>query len=182
MSLKQFQILKIVSAMIIAGLVSYSIVIENYLIPIICVATAWVVLFWARSKVTDIVADERDYEVGGHAARWSIMIFSWISVIAMFVLLYEKALNPVFEVVAYVLAYSVCGLMLLYSLLFNYYGRISLIRHKNLYVIVGIILLAIFVVAGLRLFTGEDGWICDNGQWVEHGHPETPMPTTICQK
>jgi hypothetical protein len=111
-----------------------------------------------------------------------MIIFSWISVIAMFVLLYEKALNPIFETVAYILAYSVCSLMLLYSLLFNYYDRISMIRHKNLYVVAGIILLAIFVVAGLRLFTSEDGWICDNGQWVEHGHPETPTPTTICRK
>lgn len=35
----------------------------------------------------------------------------------------------------------------------------------------------------LRLFVGggEDTWICQNGQWVEHGHPSASMPTKPCQ-
>lgn len=49
-----------------------------------------------------------------------------------------------------------------------------------------IILLAIIiiggVVLGLRLISGEDDWICDNGKWVKHGNPSSPMPTKPCDK
>ncbi len=47
-----------------------------------------------------------------------------------------------------------------------------------------IILLVIIVVAigaVLVLLRGnEDNWICQNGQWVKHGNPSKPMPTTLC--
>ena len=26
----------------------------------------------------------------------------------------------------------------------------------------------------------EDTWICDNGIWVEHGHPSSPKPAELC--
>ena len=48
-----------------------------------------------------------------------------------------------------------------------------------------IILLVILVVAigaVLVLLRGsEDDWICQNGQWVKHGNPSKPMPTTLCE-
>lgn len=28
----------------------------------------------------------------------------------------------------------------------------------------------------------EDNWICKSGQWVKHGNPSNPKPTTICGK
>ncbi|MFA5270400.1 MAG: DUF2178 domain-containing protein [Patescibacteria group bacterium] len=182
MSLKQFQTLKMVSAIIVGILVGYSITVENYLIPLISVTVLSVILFWARGRVKEVIADERDYETGGHAARWAIQIFSWVAIVTMFVLLYEKALNPVFEVVAYVLAYSVCGLMLLYSLLFRYYNRIRLMPTKTYYLVVGVVIILAFILMGLRFFSGEDDWVCQNGQWVEHGHPDAPMPTAVCQQ
>ena len=48
---------------------------------------------------------------------------------------------------------------------------------------IGIFILVIVFVAGvIRLFSGEDDWICDKqGEWVEHGHPNTPKPTTPCK-
>jgi len=48
-----------------------------------------------------------------------------------------------------------------------------------------LIILAIAVVAGLaifgvRLWSGEDDWICDDGQWVKHGNPSAAKPTEGC--
>lgn len=182
MSLKQFQVLKLAAVIILGALVGYSVTINSYLIPLISFTLAIVILFWARSLVKEVVADERDYEVGGHAARWAMQIFSWAATIAMFVLLYEKAANPIFETAAYVLGYSVCGLLLLYALLFRYYNRIRLMKNKGYYLVFGLILVIIFIIAGLRLFTGEDTWICQNGQVVAHGHPSSPAPVDICHK
>ena len=48
-----------------------------------------------------------------------------------------------------------------------------------------IILLAVLVIAigaVLILLRGdEDNWICQNSQWVKHGNPSKPMPTTLCE-
>jgi len=32
----------------------------------------------------------------------------------------------------------------------------------------------------VRIITGEDSWICDNGEWVKHGYPISPKPTSEC--
>src|SRR4030042_1102539 len=52
---------------------------------------------------------------------------------------------------------------------------------KKALIIIAIIVIAAAVVIGLRLFSGdEDTWLCQNGQWVKHGNPNAPMPTTGC--
>jgi hypothetical protein len=48
-----------------------------------------------------------------------------------------------------------------------------------------IIVILFFIVGawlGLRFIIGgpEDTWICDNEQWVKHGNPRDPMPTSGC--
>ena len=35
---------------------------------------------------------------------------------------------------------------------------------------------------GTRFWSGEDTWICQNGEWVKHGNPSAPMPTEPCGK
>ncbi|MFA5777541.1 MAG: Gmad2 immunoglobulin-like domain-containing protein [Parcubacteria group bacterium] len=43
-----------------------------------------------------------------------------------------------------------------------------------------IILLAGAVLLGIRFFSGEDNWICQNGEWIKHGNPNAEKPTTGC--
>jgi len=47
-----------------------------------------------------------------------------------------------------------------------------------------IIALAIVFIAiiALRLFTPEDTWVCQKGEWVAHGQPSTTKPITQCLK
>ena len=51
-------------------------------------------------------------------------------------------------------------------------------------IITGLIIIAIIFVAGVlivRLISPEDNWICNSlGQWVKHGNPNMPVPTTGC--
>jgi hypothetical protein len=58
-------------------------------------------------------------------------------------------------------------------------------KDKVLATVIGISLavIAVFscVVAARFLFGGpEDDWICANGQWIMHGKPSAPKPTTPC--
>jgi hypothetical protein len=50
---------------------------------------------------------------------------------------------------------------------------------------IALILTIFFVIAAcvlaLRFFSGdEDTWICQNGQWVKHGNPSKPQPSSSC--
>ncbi len=38
------------------------------------------------------------------------------------------------------------------------------------------ILILVLLVAGIRFFSGEDGWMCNNGEWIKHGNPSAPAP------
>jgi len=51
---------------------------------------------------------------------------------------------------------------------------------KILLIIVIAVIILGAVILGLRFLTDEDTWLCQNGQWVKHGNPSAPMPTTLC--
>jgi len=40
---------------------------------------------------------------------------------------------------------------------------------------------AFLVVGFIRLLSGEDNWICQDGKWVKHGHPSSSMPLEQCK-
>lgn len=182
MTLKKFKIIKIVVVVLLAILVSQSVALHNYILPIIGIASAMMVLFYLRSKLkNEVVADERDYKMGGDSARWSIQIFSIFAVIVMIILYAKQDLNPSFLPIAVTLAYSVCFLMILYSLIFHFFNKIVFMKSKKIYAIIGIIIILIVAFLGLRLLSGEDDWMCQGGQWVKHGSPSFPAPSVECK-
>ncbi len=45
-----------------------------------------------------------------------------------------------------------------------------------------LVILVVAIGAVLVLLRGnEDDWICQDSQWVKHGNPSKPMPTTLCE-
>ena len=50
-------------------------------------------------------------------------------------------------------------------------------RKRNLILIILAVLLFVFI---LRLFSDEDTWICKDGEWIKHGNPNAPQPTSTC--
>lgn len=51
---------------------------------------------------------------------------------------------------------------------------------KIIYVILIVIVVIGVVIFGIRFLSGEDNWICDNGEWVKHGNPDAAKPTEPC--
>ncbi|MFA5022404.1 MAG: DUF2178 domain-containing protein [Patescibacteria group bacterium] len=181
MTLKQYQWLRMTIAVILAIIFSQAIIFRNYLIPIAAITLAFLVLILAKKKVKGVIADERDYAIGGKAALLTIQVYSWLAVIAMFILYAQKDLNPAYEPIALTLAYSTCLLMITYGLIFRYYDKINFLDKKVIYTILIILVFVAVVIFGIRLFSGEDDWLCQNGQWVQHGHPDFPQPTRECK-
>ncbi|MBD3311771.1 MAG: hypothetical protein GF349_04765 [Candidatus Magasanikbacteria bacterium] len=50
-----------------------------------------------------------------------------------------------------------------------------------LFIFIGLALSIIFIIS-LRMLTPEDNWICVEGEWIEHGSPDTPKPLTGCDE
>ncbi len=45
---------------------------------------------------------------------------------------------------------------------------------------IGLVVILLLVFGFLLLKGNEDTWICEDGQWVKHGNPKSPMPTKEC--
>jgi uncharacterized membrane protein len=176
MKIKTFKTIKLIMIIISAMVFSEAIILKNYYIPIAVIIIIALVLFILRRQVKEIIADERDFALAGKAGMIATQFFSWVAVIVMFILYAQRDYNPYYEPVGAALAFSVCFLMLVYVLAYYY-----LSGAKPLKIIVSLILTIIIVLAGIRFFSGEDDWICQNGSWIKHGNPDFPAPITECK-
>src|SRR3989339_545958 len=127
------------------------------------------------------ISHQRDQMSGGKSALLAIQIYSWIAVVSMLLLYSLQDYNPNYEAVALTLAFSTCILMLVYSAIFYYYNKMKLTNRKTLYLIVVVIIFLFLSIFTFRVFSGEDSWMCENGEWIEHGHPSFPAPNKECK-
>lgn len=123
MTQKSFKIIKIITAFFLAAIMAQAVIFNNYIIAALAIAAAVAVIFISRGKVEGVLADERDNEISGKAARLSLSIFSVVGAVATFIFTSLRDTNFVYEVAGSVLAYSVCALLLLYSLIFAFYEK-----------------------------------------------------------
>jgi uncharacterized membrane protein len=183
MTAKRYKIYRIFIAAALGAIFSASIVAGNFVVPIISLATSVGLILMLKRNVKEVLEDERDYEIGGRAARYALGIYSYLMLIVIFMLFLGRANNPGFETIASILAYSVCGLVILFSFIFKYLQSDSpLNKNRTVLVFLGILAALFLVIFNIRLFSAEDGWICQDGQWVEHGDPDSPKPDKPCVK
>lgn len=100
---------------------------------------------------------------------------SWCFVAAGIVILAEAYFLAETPVLVLGSLFIAAGLPILYSFLLF---KKSLYLMRFVYALFIGLVLAVF---GLRLAAGEDNWICRQGQWVQHGHPNAAKPTTPCR-
>lgn len=179
LSLKNYHKIRIGLVIVMSIIFSQSITFGNYIIPIFTMIIGSLILLFLRRKVTEIIADERDYEIWWKAALLAIQVFSWFAAISMFVLYALKNINPSYEPIAFTLAMSTCLLMLIYWFIFRFYNRVTNFDYK---LILSWIILSIVLIATVLTFSWEDDWICNNWEWIKHGNPQFPKPSIACEK
>jgi uncharacterized membrane protein len=146
LTLKQYNRVKLIVVFILAFSISQLMVFKNFFIPVILVLLSSLFLFYLRRRVNGVIVDERDYATGGKSALLAIQIYSWISVICIFVFFSLSLSNPIYENIAITLAFSVCILMLLYSLIFQYYNKINFFDKRLIYVFTVLVLFVFFAI------------------------------------
>ena len=181
MSLKNYQKIKLVIVFVLAISISQSVVLGNYILPIMLMVIASLLLYYLRSQLKEVLADERDLQMAGKAATASIQIFGWLAVIGMFILYSQKMINPFYEIIASTLSYSVLFLFFIYALIYRYYNKLKFFKQKSSYLALIFVLILFLVVFGIRLFSGEDNWVCQNGSWQKHGQPSFSAPDKECK-
>lgn len=181
MTLKEYQKIRLVMIVAMSMVFSQAIIYKNYLIPITVLVAGSLSFMYLRRQVEGVMADERDYAVGGKAALLAMQVYSWLAVLAMFIFYGLRDINPFYEAIGMTLAFSTCLLMLTYAVIFRYYERINLTDKKLIYTIFVLVLFLGMFIVSVRLFSGEDNWICENGQWIKHGSPSYPAPSVKCE-
>lgn len=189
MTLKKYNKYRMAVVMLLAFGISISVSTGNYLLPIVAMVLGWLILYNLRQQVDGVIADECDYALAGKSARYTITAVSVLLALGCFVLMNFAKGNHELYNLAMISSYLVCGIMLLNSAIF-YYLKLKMKTEKRsfkswiktfgIYFIIAGIFAAIFTIGSLRLISGEDDWICDNGQWVKHGQPSAPQPTETC--
>ncbi len=159
---------------------SQAVIFNSMTIPVISAIIGVLILLILRRRVKEIIADERDWAVGGKSAMLTLQIYSWIAVVGTLMLYANRGMNPSYEPIAVTLAFSTCFLIILYSVIFKYHDKFKFSENKVLYAVIGGIAVIVLLVFGMRLLSGEDGWRCEQGAWVKHGQPSFPAPQAKC--
>jgi uncharacterized membrane protein len=123
MTLKKYKRIKLAFVFGLALVFSQTIYLKNYLIPIALMIVSSLILMLLRRRVKGVIADERDYALAGRAAIWAIQIYGWLAASGMFIFYSLRDSNVIYEPIAMTLAFSTCGLMIMYALLFRYLNR-----------------------------------------------------------
>ncbi len=76
-----------------------------------------------RSRIKEVVADERDERVSERAAKVAVEAFAAASALVGVLLIAARNEHPELINAGFALAFSACALMILYSALYGYYNR-----------------------------------------------------------
>jgi len=123
MTSKTFVVIRMITAFFLAAVMAQAIIQNNYVLAIVAVVGAVVIVMISKKKVKGVIVDERVSLIDGKAARASMSIFSVVGAGLMFVLMIFRETNQNYYIIASVLAYSICALLLLYSIMFKYYEK-----------------------------------------------------------
>jgi uncharacterized membrane protein len=120
MTLKQFQTVKVCIAMVLAAVMGQAVILNNYILAVTAVIIAVALSVVFRRRVTEVVVDERDYQIAGKAAIYTMQIFCACACVITFMLISLRQKDPSLEVAGSALAYATCAIMLLYTFIYKY--------------------------------------------------------------
>ncbi|PLX26867.1 hypothetical protein C0583_06255 [Candidatus Parcubacteria bacterium] len=128
MTTKQYKICRLAIMIILTISIITSINIGNYYLPIIFLLSSLAGMYFCHKahNPKKALVDERDYQVAGNAARYTIIIYGFLGAIGTFVLMGISQKEGVLYAISQYLAFSVCFIMLLNVFLFRY-----LIKRQN---------------------------------------------------
>ena len=114
----------IIVAIGVVSLVVFAVISGYFALSIVAVIGGMVVLSFCKTRMSEVIIDERSYKIAEQASRRTLQVFAIISgVIGILLVLISQYGYPEVKQVGITLAYSACTLLLLYSLFYRYYTK-----------------------------------------------------------
>lgn len=125
MDQKTFYYVRIFTAVIVAAVCSVAAVQGNYILPLIVGVASAIAIYSMKKQVNGVLADERDYQIAGKAARWALYIYTIAAAVISLVLMAMRQNGPEYELAGQIFAYSACVVLIMQSLFFKIFARKS---------------------------------------------------------
>lgn len=124
MNRKEFRRIAAIITMAMAAIIGWSVAIGNAILPIVAVPVGLALLYFFRSRVTQVIEDERIYKIGEKASYITLRVFTVITALtgALLFALSRSGLVD-FEQAGLTLAFAACASMVLYIIFYAYYGK-----------------------------------------------------------
>lgn len=169
------------------NIISFSLIIviffytseNNFIIPLIAMVSAFAIIFIAKRYVKEVVQDERDISFSNQAFRLAVYGYAFIAVVTIILLSFGIP-KAEYQIIFVTFIVSICLIFFLQKLFYVYYQKMF-VEKREIYIAFGVLILILTMIFMLRFFSGEDDWICQDGQWVKHGNPEVAMPSSKCR-
>jgi uncharacterized membrane protein len=123
MNRKQLATCKIIIGVLIGAAVLVSVTTGNVFPALAAIFTGMAASYICSRRMTEVVNDEMVYRISERASRRVIQVFTpVIAVIGLVIITLNDASSGLYTA-GLVLAYSACGILILYMLFYSYYSR-----------------------------------------------------------
>ncbi len=123
MNEKMFSTIRKIMILIIGMAVAISIIFENLIVSFSIVLFGILVMIILKNKVDKKIEDERVFTISEKASFRTIQIFGFFMAIISILILILREEYENFELIGSVLAYSTCGLLIIYGIFYGYFSR-----------------------------------------------------------
>jgi uncharacterized membrane protein len=124
MNKKSYTFFRILIVIAIGIAVGWSVTAGRAIVPIPAVIIGIGLLYFMRSKVKDVLEDERLNKIREKSSRVTFQIFAITAAVAGAVILaLSKNMYPSLALIGFTLTYSVCALLILDYIAYAYFAR-----------------------------------------------------------
>jgi uncharacterized membrane protein len=123
MKRKQFRIISLLITMVMGAVVGFSVSIGNPALAIGIVFAGMAAMYNLKSRLEDVVEDERIHQVSQKASRVTLQIVALGFALGGASLIAMRDIYPRYIDLGFFMAYASCGVLVLYSLFYKYYNR-----------------------------------------------------------
>ena len=124
MSVKTYRLWTAAIMIIVAGLAGWGVAMGNVFIPAPVLVVGAAILYFCRRRIKVVIEDERIHRIGDRASRRTIEIALIVmAVVGSTLIALSTDERPELETVGVTLGYSVCSILILYTILYNYFSR-----------------------------------------------------------
>lgn len=110
--------------MAMAAIIGWSVAVGNVIVPVVAVVVGMSLFHFIRSRVTEVIEDERTHRISEKASVITIRIFALATALTGVLLLALSRSSMVnFEQAGLTLAFTACALMLLHLIFYGYYNK-----------------------------------------------------------